>query len=215
MWKLRRSKKNDLNRELTYASHHHLIPLYALCGTTMLGVLVLACFIVPLWQDMQQNSRRPQVETTITNVENKYLPTAISPAEKKQYIYAANVRFKLTNPYNTLRYSYDPGIGNTPTSATIVITTSSIMNTYEQQLRANPKSLATYAPQFQQCSQLYTIRFQPGAVPTGGFQPLQEVKLKDGRTAYIHQNATCVPSSTAAMDTLDDVESAVLSIESY
>jgi hypothetical protein len=62
---------------------------------------------------------------------------------------------------------------------------------------------------------LYIIRFAPGLPPEGGFTPLKDVKLKDGRTAYIQKNISCVPSSVQAMNQLDQTEKDILAVESF
>lgn len=208
-------KKSGFDRELTYASHHHMLPLYALSATAITGVLVVGCFVTVLWQNNQTEALKPVINTAVQAVDSQYLPTTINPTEKKQYIYPANIRFAALDPYNLLRYNYDPGIAGTPTSATLLITTQNDLKNLESAALANPKDSNALLDKLQQCKSLYAIRFVPGVTPFGGFAPLQEVKLKDGRTAYIHKNSQCVPTSTEDMNALDNIETAVLSIESY
>jgi hypothetical protein len=214
-----KSKSNasasGLSTEYRYASHHHLIPLYALSGVAILALLVLGCFIGVLWQSSQNESYRPAAASTVSTIESLYLPTAISPTEKKQYVYSANVRFPANNPYDTLRYAYDPGIAATSTSSTITITTTRTLQTMETAVLQHPEKINEYDSRFQQCARLYVIRFVAGVTPYGGLTPLKDVKLKDGRTAYIHKNSTCVPDSVQAMNQLDNTEKDILAIESF
>jgi hypothetical protein len=209
------SLERELASEYRYASRHHLVPLYILAGAAVLGVLVLICFTVVLWQSMQQDSNRMTVESTIQSAENLYLPTTISPAEKKQYVYSANIRFPISSPYNAFRYAYDPGVAGTSTSASLMVSTDRNLQGLESQLRKYPDKIDTYSASFQQCAKLYIIRFAPGLPPEGGFAPLKDIKLKDGRTAYIQKNITCVPSSVQAMNQLDQTEKDILAVESF
>lgn len=211
----RKPKEAGLSSEYHYASHHHLIPLYVLSGLAILAILVIGCFVVILWQNTMRDSFRPAATATISAVENLYLPTVIVPVEKKQYVYSANIRFAAPDPYDGLRYAYDPGTTNTRTSSTITLTTTGTLKNLEAPLLNNPVRAAEYTPRLQQCGRLYVIRFEPGLTPYGGFGPLQDVKLRDGRTAYIHKNTGCVPSTPQAMTTLDDIEKTILSVESY
>lgn len=220
MWdKLRKlrlwHRKNGIDRELMYASHHHMLPLYALSATAVTGVLVLGCFVGVLWQDSQTAALKPAIDTAVRATDSQYLPTTISPTDKKQYIYAANIRFAALDPYNTLRYNYDPGIGSTPTSTTLLLTTQNDLSNLESAALRSPKNSSVLLQRLEQCKSLYAIRFVPGVTPFGGFAPLKEIKLKDGRTAYVHKNSQCVPTSTQDMNALDNIETAVLSVESY
>lgn len=212
---LRLRKKSNINRELTYASHHHLIPLYALSGTAITAVIVVGCFVTVLWQNNQTEALKPAIQTAVNAVEGQYLPAVVSPAEKKQYIYPANIRFAITDPYNTFRYNFDPGIAGTPTSATIQLTTNADLRNMERAALRNPAQGSQIMNRLQRCKTLYVVRFVAGVTPYGGFVPLEQVKLKDGRTAYVHKNSECIPQTTDDMNTLDNIEAAVLSIESY
>lgn len=207
--------KDELTREYRYASHHHLIPLYILSGISIVALLVISCFLVVLWQSSLRESFRPVAGNTVQIVENQYIPAVVQPVEKKQYIYSANVRFPVTDPYNTIRYAYDPGITQTKTSAMLTITTSPTLQTLEAPILQNPDHTSNLEARLQECARLYVIRFEPGLVSYGNFAPLKEIPLKDGRTAYIHKNTGCVPSSVQAMDRLDKVEHDLLGIESY
>lgn len=207
--------ESELVSEYSYASKHHLVPLYFLSGVALLGFLVLLCFVVVFWQNTERDGFKSTVESIITNAENLYIPTTIVPTEKKQYVYSANIRFPISSPYDTLRYSYDPGINSSPTSPTIVLTTTSTLQSLEAALRKNPERINQYSTSFQTCARLYVIRFTPGDIAYGGFIPFKQIKLKDGRTAYIQKNATCVPDSTQAMNQLDEVEKDLSAIESF
>lgn len=207
--------RQSLSREYSYASHHHLIPLYVLAGINLLGVLVLGCFLTVLWQNSERDSFLPLAQAHITGVENQYISTAVEPVEKKQYMFPAAVRFAVNDPYDTMRYNYEPAAQAVRTTDTFTLTTSKTLQELEAPLRNNPQKSNAYLSRLQQCARLYVIRFEPGVTTYGGFAPLQEVKLKDGRTAYIHKNASCVPTSTQAMNTLDKIEKIILSIESY
>lgn len=209
------SLESEITSEYRYASKHHLIPLYFLSGVAILGFVVLLCFVMVFWQNTERDSFRSTVESTITNVENLYIPTTIVPSEKRQYVYSANVRFPISSPYNTFRYAYDPGINASPTSPTITLTTTRTLQSLEAQLRANPERIGTYSANFQTCARLYVLRFTPGDIAYGGFIPFKQIKLKDGRTAYIQKNATCVPDSTQAMNQLDEVEKDLTAVESF
>ena len=213
----RKVHPNDqrLSKEYRYAAHHHLIPLYVLSGIALLAVLVLGCFLAVLWQTNQRQSYLPSARTAIDAVENLYLPAVLSPTEKKQYVYSANIRFAAADPYDTIRYTFDPGIAGTPTGSTVGITTSKTLKGLETPLLNRPDRSAELGTRLQQCAQLYAIRFEPGLTPYGGFMPLKDVKLKDGRTAYIHKNSNCVPPSVQAMTDLDDIETIISSVESY
>lgn len=215
MLKRKPSTEDTLKREYHYATHHHLIPLYAIVAIVILATLVMGCFTAVLWQISQKNSWQTSANQTIADTENLYVPAALSPAEKKQYIYPASIRFPLADPYNTLRYSYDPGSPNAPNSSTIVITTDQTLRSLEAPIRQNPWRVSDMEPNLQQCSRLFIIRFVHGDVPYGGFEPVQDVKLKDGRTATISHNIQCVPSSTAAMNQLDELQQVITAVESY
>lgn len=210
-----KSKHQGLSGEYYYASHHHLIPLYVLSGIAILALLVLGCFVAVLWQNNDRSSYMPAVNTTISSVENLYLPAAINPSEKKQYIYPSQTRFAITDPYDTLRYTYDPGMQGTPASSTITLTTSKTLQELEAPMLHRPEAVHSYSPKLQQCARLYVVRFEPGVTAYGGFAPFRDVKLNDGRTAYIHKNINCVPSTTDGMTTIEKVEKTILSIESY
>jgi hypothetical protein len=209
------SRDQSLSREYYYASHHHLIPLYVLVGINMLAILVTGCFLAALWQNDERDSYLPSVNSNIRDLENLYLPAFIEPAEKKQYLYPAGIRFALDNPYDTLRYSYDPAAPMVRTANTYTITTTKTLQDLETPMLRNPKQGSALYSQAQQCARLYVVRFEPGVTTYGGFVPLQDVKLKDGRTAYIHKNTSCVPQTTQAMNNLDAIEKIVLSVESY
>jgi hypothetical protein len=206
---------SDLRREYRYASHHHLIPLYVLTGISIVTLMVLGCFLATLWQNGVRESHRTNANFVIANVENSFLPGIVNPIEKKQYIYSANVRFPVTDPYQNLLYAYDPGSELVKTAPAITLTTSTTLHEYAAPLLNNPSLVDRYAATLHKCTQLYIIRFVPGLIPSGGFTSLKDVRLKDGRTAYIHKNATCVPGSTKAMTALDELEKVVTSIESY
>lgn len=208
-------KDHSLSRELRYASHHHLIPLYIISGLAVLGVLVLGCFLAVLWQNDDRDSYLPAAHSAVSNLENLYLEAVIAPAEKKQYVFPVNTRFAMDDAYTDLRYAYDPGTTGNATGGTIVLTSSRTLQDLEAPVLRNPKAIGAYSSHLQQCARLYVIRFEPGLSQYGGFAPLREVKLKDGRTAYIHKNTACVPRTTEAMTTLDKIEKTVASIESY
>lgn len=207
--------RDELAREYRYASHHHLIPLYILSGISIVALVVISCFLVVLWQNGLRESFRPAAGSVIQNVENQYIPAAVQPAEKKQYIYSASVRFPISDPYNTLRYAYDPGINPTRTSAVLTLTTSPTLQALEAPILQSPDRTSNLEARLQECARLYVIRFEPGLTAYGNFAPLKEVPLKDGRTAYIHKNTSCVPSSVQAMNQLDSVEKDLLAIESF
>jgi hypothetical protein len=217
MWdKIRRQfDRKNRSGELYYATHHHLIPLYALVGITMILTIVTSLFVAVLWHDTKNNETLKLANTVADTVDASYLPTTVSPTEKKQYVYSADVRFAIDSPYDTLLYSFDPGQAGTKTSATIALTASSRINKFVVAMNHDPEHAGTYAGQLSKCAKLYIIRFQPGAIAEGGFAPLTEVKLKDGRTAYVHKNSRCVPGSTADMNAIDKVERSVLTIESF
>jgi hypothetical protein len=211
----RKNRESGLVREYSYASHHHLIPLYVLIGLLVVAFLVVVCFVSVLWQNNQREILRADANTAVQAHRSTYLTAAISPAEKKQYVYSASVRFPVDDPYNVFRYSYDPGISRTKTSSIITISTSRTIQQLEAPVLGNPAKAWDYIPDLQQCSRLYVIRFEPGVTPYGGFAPLKDIKLKDGRTAYVHKNTMCVPRSTQAMNDLDAIEKNILAIESY
>jgi hypothetical protein len=217
MWDklLKRNKKSTYVREYNYASHHHLIPLYILSGITILTLLVMGCFVTVLWQTSQREAFRPLAAMSVDTIENLYLSAVVVPAEKKQYVYSANVRFPVSDAYDTFRYSYDPGVAKSRTSSTITLTTTKMLHDYESLIINNPQKATAYLPKLQECSRLYVIRFEPGLVPFGGFSSIGEAKLKDGRVAYIHKNVNCVPSSTEAMTVADGLEQNLRAIESY
>lgn len=207
--------KDELAREYRYASHHHLIPLYVLSGISIVALVVVSCFLAVLWQNGLRESFRPIAGSAIQYVENQYIPAVVQPVEKKQYIYSANVRFPITDPYNTIRYAYDPGINPAKSTAILTITTSPTLQALEGPILQNPDHTSNLEARLQECARLYVIRFQPGLTAYGNFAPLKNVPLKDGRTAYIHKNTSCVPSSVQAMNQLDSVEKDLLAIESF
>jgi hypothetical protein len=168
-----------------------------------------------LWQSDQRQSYEPAASTAVQSVENLYLPASIQPSEKKQYIYSANVRFPISDPYSTLRYAYDPGINPATTSAILTLTTTRTLQTLEAPLKDRPDLSSALEARLQQCARLYIVRFEPGLTQYGDFAPLKEVRLKDGRTAYIHKNTECVPDSVQAMNQLDITEKDILAIESF
>lgn len=217
MWDklLRRNKKSTYVREYHYASHHHLIPLYVLSGVSILALLVLGCFTAVLWQNDQRDAYRPLAEMSVRSNQNLYVPTVIVPTEQKQYVYSANVRFPVANPQHALRFHFDPGVNPTKTSSTISLTTASTMQAYESLVINDPENAVANISKLQECNRQYVIRFVPGLVPFGGYTSLQDIKLKDGRTAYVHKNINCVPGSTAAMTESDTIEKTILAIESY
>jgi hypothetical protein len=219
MWGLYTVKKHrdasGLAKEYSYASHHHLIPLYVLGGITLLVLIVVGCYVSILWQSYQRDVNRDTAFASVENVENLYISTDISPSEKKQYVYSANVRFATSDPYNNLRYQYDPGINGSKTSSTLTFTTTPTLRSLSIAVENNPARLPVTLPRLQECSRLYVVRFEPGVTTYGGFAPLKDIKLKDGRTAYIHKNTNCVPQSTQAMNQLEEIEKTILSIESY
>lgn len=211
----RKTKESGLSAEFNYATHHHLIPLYIVSGVLVLLLLIIGCYVTILWQNSQREALRPSARLAVESIENLYLQTAVSPVEKKQYVYSANVRFPVTDAYKTLRYTYDPGLTGTKTSSTIGLSTSQILQQYETPVLNNLGSSYDYIAQLQRCSRLFVVRFEPGVTPYGGFSPLQDVKLKDGRTAYVHKNINCVPKTTQAMTELDEIQKIILAIESY
>lgn len=214
MGKTKRTE-HGLAREYSYASHHHLIPLYALTGLAILALLVIGCYVSILWQSNERESFRSVANLSVKAVENLYVPTVISPTEKKQYIYPANVRLGVSSPYDTLRYEYDPGIGQTKTSSMLTLTTSNTLHDLTIPIINNPGRTFDYMPKLQRCSRLFVVRFEPGLPPQGGFAPVKDIRLKDGRTAYVHKNTACIPPSTQAMNTLENIEKDILGIESY
>ncbi|MDB5181518.1 MAG: hypothetical protein JWP13_281 [Candidatus Saccharibacteria bacterium] len=219
MWDLltvkRKNKKSGLTREYDYASHHHLIPLYILSGVSILTLLVMGCYVSILWQANQRESLRSTANLSVEAVENIYIPTVVSAAEKKQYVYPSNVRFGLSGPYDTLRYEYDPGMTPSKTSSALSFTTSRVLATLAKPINSNPNRASDYISRLQQCARLYIVRFEPGLPPNGGFASLKDIKLKDGRTAYVHKNIACVPTSPQAMTELENIEKDILSVESY
>lgn len=217
MWGNIRRQLDRKNRkgELYYATHHHLIPLYIISGINLVILIVLCSFVTVLWQNTQREALRPAAEQAARVAEDTYIPVQTSPAEKKQYIPSASIRFPIGDTYNLLRYSYEPGITRTPSSSTIILTTHDTVNNYSRLLMDNPQLATSITSQKKHCIPLFVIRFQAGAVPAGGFVPTGDIRLRDGRTAYIHKNANCVPGNTADMNALDDIENVVLSIESY
>ena len=48
----------------------------------------------------------------------------------------------------------------------------------------------------------------------GGFSPLTQVKLKDGRTAYIHKNTNCLTETNDGNETAA-LETTLQTVESY
>lgn len=217
MWDklLKRNKKSTYVREFNYASHHHLIPLYILSGVCIVAIVVIGCYVTVLWQNDQREAFRPYAAMAVNAVEDLHLAAVVVPAEKKQYVYSANVKFPVGDAYETLRYTYDPGVAKSKTSSTITLTTSQMLRDYKTIILNNPHKAAAYLPKLQECSRMYVIRFEPGLVPFGGFSSIADVKLKDGRTAYIHKNVNCVPSSTRAMTVADELEQQLRAVESY
>lgn len=217
MWDflLTKKEKKELGREFSYATHHHLVPLYAISGVLIVALIVLGCFLTILWQQFNEREAfRPLAALSVQAHEDLYVPAVIVPAEKKQYIPSANIRFMTDDPYNAFRYEFDPGLAASKTSSTIILTTYRTLQELKAPIISDP-SRVQHITKLQQCSRLYVIRFEPGLTPFGNFAPLKDVKLKDGRTAYLHKNAGCVPSSTQEMNRLDTLEKTVLSIESY
>lgn len=217
MWEKLRRQFDSRNRrgEVYYATHHHLVPLYVLIGILIVTVIFLGSYVSVLWKNVDRDAWLNTARAVIDANDKLYLPATVNPGDKKQYVYSANVRFPASDPYDSLRYSFDPGAAGTATSSTVVITTEDTLQDYTQPLLARPEMQAELVPPLQQCSKLYAIRFEPGVVQFGGFTPLQEIRLRDGRTAYIHKNTSCVPKSTAAMNRLDKIEKVVLGVESY
>lgn len=217
MWEKIRRQFDRSNRsgELYYATHHHLIPLYVLVGICLVAILVMACYLSVAWQGGQREAWRSASEMAIDANKNLYLPSAVVPVEKKQYIYSANLRFPVNNPYDQIRYSFDPGNNPTATSGSIGVTTDWALRELESPIMNNPERIFDYIPQLQQCSKLYVIRFVSGSLPDGGFAPLQDIRLKDGRTAYVHKNITCIPESTVMMHEQDKLETILKAAESF
>lgn len=217
MWEKIRRQFDRTNRsgELYYATHHHLVPLYVLLGAVIVALIFMGSYVSILWKNVDRDALLTSARYVIDANEGLYLPTVINPLEKKQYVHSANIRFPLADPYNSVRYSFDPGAAGTTTSSQVVITTDQTLREYASPLLANPEKSPEHTQSLQQCTKLYAVRFEPGLVSFGGFTPLKEVKLKDGRTAYIHKNASCVPASTAAMNQLDKIEQTILGIESF
>jgi hypothetical protein len=217
MWeKLRRQfDRSNRSGELYYATHHHLVPLYVLVGICMLAILVMASYLTVAWQGGQREAWRSVSQMVIDANKNVYLAATVVPAEKKQYVYSANVRFPIDNPYDQLKYSFDAGTGASRTSSSIGISTDWALRELEAPIMNNPEKAFDYVPTLQQCSKLYVIRFEAGSLPEGGFAPLQDIRLKDGRTAYIHKNVSCVPKSTATMNEQDKLEAVLKAVESF
>lgn len=208
-------KQPRLAREYAYASHHHLIPLYLLAGIAIFGVAITASFVTVLWQKTERESYLPAAQATVNAVEDLFIPTALAPAEKKQYVYPANIRLTAADPYESLRFSYDPGATDIKTSGFVTFTTESTLEKLTSPLLKRPELTSAYLPKLQQCARMYAVRFEPGLIPLGGFTLLKDVPLKDGRTAYLHKNTACVPGTTQEMTALDKIEQVVLSVESY
>lgn len=211
----KKSREQRLSREYYYASHHHLIPLYVLSGISLLAVLVMGCFLAVLWESNERDIYTPYAHYNIRALENEYLPAAVEPAEKKQYLFPAAVRFAVDDPYDILRYSYDPAVPAIKTTSTFTLTTSKTLQDIAAPMFSNPEKIPEYLPRMVQCAKLYILRFEPGATPDGGFVPFKDIALKDGRTAYVHKNTGCVPNSTQAMNALEKIEKIILSVESY
>jgi hypothetical protein len=208
---------SDISKEYFYASHHHLIPLYILSGV-ILSILVIGCYTAVLWQNAQREALRPLASLSVSAVEDLYAPAVVVPTEQKQYIYNAFIRFPVASSSNsgdTLRYNFDPGVAPSRTSSTISLSTTNVMQAYRTLVINNPEKAVHNITKLQECSRQYVIRFVPGLVPFGGYTSLADVKLKDGRTAYIHKNVNCVPATTNAMTSIDAVEKSLLAIESY
>src|SRR5690349_6212104 len=139
MWdKIRRQfDRKNRSGELYYATHHHLIPLYVLVGICLVALLMMSSFVAVMWSNTQRDVNQATASVAIKAVNDLYLPAVVSPTEKKQYVYSAAVRFPITDPYNTFRYSFDPGLAGSRTSSTVVLTTVQTLQEYEAPILAH------------------------------------------------------------------------------
>lgn len=213
---MKRNIDNEFTREYRYASRHHLIPLYVLSGVLLVALIVTGCFVAVLWNISEQNAARLSSARSIGLYTQTYYPADVAPAEKKQYIYQANIKFVADNPNIGIRYNFDPGISASATKTSSTTTISTEKHMVELITKSTYNALSpNVTEQLQRCSRLFIIRFEPGVTAAGGFVIHKQVKLKDGRTAYIHKNSSCVPKSTQAMNDIDAVDRVVSSIESF
>lgn len=217
MWgkKQQKSSGRSATSELYYATHYHLIPLYIICGLLIVAVLLMACYERFLWVAHQDDTARRIASTTIQATENLFLPTVTDQTDKKQYVYPSNIRFTTTDPYQTLRFTYSPGSSADKNGASIGIVTSGLLQSLEMPLRQDRAKLAGNILKLEQCSRLYVIRFQPGVTQYGGFSPFKDIKLKDGRTAYMHKNTNCLPEIDDSTKPVAALETTLQTIESY
>jgi hypothetical protein len=212
----RKTKSPERAGEFYYATHYHLIPLYVISGVLIVAMLLMGCYLRFLWTTEQANAFARTGPLMAQGAEDSLLQMTMNPADKKQYVAAANIRFTSTDPYQIMRYSYDPGDALVKNGAAIGVTTSSVIRRFEEPLMHNltPQNF-DYVNRFQQCTKLYVIRFQAGATQYGGYSPFKDVKLKDGRTAYIHKNTNCLNDTIGDSAEIKQLEATLLTIESY
>jgi len=216
MWGTRlKGRRPSKNSELYYATHYHLVPLYVLSGILLIGMLLMACYVRFLWASQQNSDFQHLGEMTARSTDNLFLPAVPNVADKKQYVYPVNIRFTSTDPYQELRYSYDPGSSNDKDGAAIGITTTRLLQNLEAPLQNVGPSNFNLVTQLQECSKLYVLRFEPGSTQYGGFTPFAQIALKDGRTAYIHKNTNCIPEADDGGGDVVSLEAMLKTVESY
>jgi hypothetical protein len=216
MWGKRQTKsQKGVQGEIYYATHYHLIPLYVICGLLIVVTLVMGCFVRFIWQNQQTGVWQQTGANIIAANNDRFLAATAEPADKKQYIYPVNIRFMTIDPYQQLRYTYDPGASASTNTATVGITTSDLLKAAGQPLQNLGPRNFNIVNQLQECSRLYVIRFQPGSTQYGGFTPFITVKLKDNRTAYVYKNTSCINDQMDGAQLVSDLETTIRSIESY
>ena len=212
---LRKSRRRQKDNELYYATHYHLVPLYVLSGILLIGLLLMGCYVRYLWAAQQNAGFQRLGDLSAKAVDDQFLTAVVNPTDKKQYVYPASVRFTTADPYQQLRYSYDPGSTNDRNGMAIGITTSQLLRDMEQPLQnLRPKNF-NLVSQLQICSKLYVLRFEPGVTQYGGFTPFAQITLKDGRTAYLHKNTNCLTETNDGGVTIASLEKMLKTVESY
>src|SRR4051812_28115132 len=129
MWEkiIRKFKKPARDSELYYAAHYHFLPLYIISGLLIVAVIVIGLYVRLLWVSDNQNQWHTVGASFIRSNDERFLSASANPADKKQYVYPASVRFTSADPYQIIRYTYNPGDTPDKAGVTLGLTTSALL----------------------------------------------------------------------------------------
>lgn len=185
-----KNKKSKSTAKATSTSlGKHLIILYAAVITLLAAVLILGAYVKFLSKHSDDTNYFTTRTLIKSAVEGLYKPTIVEPQTKQQYVYEANLRFPAADAsYNNFRYAYTAGDEAFKTS--LELTTTALLGSTGGTLASSEK-LFDGVPQYQRCSRLFAIHFEPGIDTLYSFDEAGTKKLADGRTVYFYKNNSC------------------------